>query len=80
VNSNGSLLPAGIVKVTGLFDRGEVVSIVGKNMDRIASGISNYSSNDLEKIHGSQSDQIDRLAGHFYGDEVIHRNNMIIHR
>ena len=75
---NRSLLPAGVTEVPGSFGRGDVVSILGAPGRRIAAGITNYSSEDLLKIKGVHSDRIADLLGHQYGDEVVHRNNMVL--
>lgn len=73
-----SLLPAGIVKVEGDFDRGDVVNILDINGNHIGSGITNYKASDVDKIKGLHSEEIPRLLGYEYGDEVIHRNNMVL--
>ncbi len=73
-----SLLPAGITGVSGSFERGDIIAIVGPSQDRIASGLTNYGSADLAKIRGARSDRISKLLGHEYGDEAVHRNNMIV--
>ncbi len=74
----GSLLPAGVVRVDGLFGRGDIVDIVGDTGVRIASGIVNYDSIDVERIRGQHTDRIGELLEHVYGDEVVHRNNMVV--
>lgn len=72
-----SLLPAGITQVDGKFDANESVSLCDQNGKEIARGISNYSSSDIERILGSQSEDIPKLLG-FDGEEtVIHRDNLV---
>jgi glutamate 5-kinase len=78
VEGSRSLLPAGIVEVLGSFDRGEVVSVLDPERKRIAAGIINYGSDDLTKISGSRSNEIEALVGRHYGDEAVHRNNMVV--
>ena len=78
VDGSRSLLPAGIVDVLGVFERGEVVSVLDPERKRIAAGITNYDSADLVKIRGSRSNEIERLVGRHYGDEAVHRNNMVV--
>lgn len=78
LHDNRSLLPAGVRQVQGYFERGEIVSIVDSRHGRLAAGITNYSSDDLAKIRGEHSRRIEELLGHQYGDEVVHRNNMVI--
>jgi len=78
---NKSLLPAGIKTVNGDFLRGDAVDIIiekGKKGEKIARGISNYSSRELAMIKGARSDRIESLLGYGYGDEVVHRNNLVV--
>ena len=76
--SNRSLLPAGIIDVTGNFKRGDVVDVVDQNGNKVGSGISNYSSRDLRRIKGIQSSKIADKLGYEYGDEAIHCNNLAL--
>jgi len=73
-----SLLPAGIMKAEGKFHRGDIVDILDEQGKHIGCGISNYSSSDLAIIGGKHSDNIPSLLGYDYGDEAVHRNNMVI--
>ncbi len=73
-----SLLPAGVVNVKGPFDRGDSVNIVGPENKSIGCGVANYSSADLERIKGCRSAQITQILGYHFGDEVIHRNNVVM--
>jgi glutamate 5-kinase len=75
---NRSLLPAGIIKAEGKFHRGDIVDILDEKGKRIGCGISNYSSSDLAVIGGKHSDKIGSLLGYDYGNEVVHRNNMVM--
>ena len=75
---NKSLLPAGITRIEGEFERGDIVTIVDSQGDKIACGISNYKSADVELIKGCRSDQILKLLGYEYGAEVVHRDNLVI--
>jgi glutamate 5-kinase len=75
---NKSLLPAGIMKAEGKFQRGDIVDILNEKGTRIGCGISNYSSSDLATIGGKHSDEIGSLLGYDYGDEVVPRNNMVM--
>ena len=78
VNNNRSLLPAGVKRVVGSFERGDIVSILDSGCAQIAAGIINYGSPDLAKITGHHSDRIGDILGHEYGDEAVHRSNMVI--
>ena len=77
ISKGRSLLPAGITQVEGRFEANESVSICDRNGKEIARGISNYSSSDILRILGSQSEDIPKLLG-FDGEEtVIHRDNLV---
>lgn len=78
VDGRRSLLPAGVIEVLGSFERGDIVAILDSQGGRIAAGIVNYGADDLVKIKGSQSGQIEQISGHYYGDEAVHRNNMVV--
>jgi len=73
-----SLLPAGLADVTGEFNRGETVSICDPEGREIARGLVNYNHVDCCNLRGRQSQEIEALLGYFYGDEIIHRNNMVL--
>ena len=77
-DGNRSLLPAGVHQVRGDFQRGEVVPILGQGDERVAAGIVNYDAQDVRRIMGLRSDLIGSTLGYQYGDEVVHRNNMVV--
>jgi glutamate 5-kinase len=73
-----SLLPSGIAKIEGHFEVGDYVRCVTKDGKKIAKGLTNYSSKDLERIKGKKTSEIEKILGYKYSDEVIHRDNMVI--
>ncbi|MDI6801905.1 MAG: glutamate 5-kinase [Thermodesulfovibrionales bacterium] len=73
-----SLLPSGIVRVSGTFDAGDAVYFVDSRNNRIAKGIVNYSSRDIEKIMGKRTSEIEAIIGYKYSDEVVHRDNLVV--
>jgi glutamate 5-kinase len=73
-----SLLASGITKVNRVFDRGDSVSCIGPRGKEFARGLVNYSSSELEKIKGLPSNQIEKILGFKYSDEIIHRNNLVV--
>jgi len=76
---NKSLLPAGITRTIGRFERGEVVNILDDKTDaEIACGITNYSSAEINTVKGAHSDRIAELLGYEYGAEVVHRDNLVV--
>ncbi len=79
LKENGrSLLPAGITAVKGVFKRGDTVSICGASGKTIARGITRYNSQDLLKIAGCHSDEIESRLGYIYGPVAVHRNDLIL--
>jgi len=74
----GSMLPPGIVNVTGNFERGQAISIVGPEGVEIARGLVNYKTDDIRRIAKHKSSEIETILGYFYGDEVIHRSNLVL--
>jgi len=73
-----SLLPAGVSAVLGNFQRGEAIEIRDPEGNRVAAGTTNYASEELARIRGLRSDKIAETLGYAYGDEVIHRDNMVL--
>jgi glutamate 5-kinase len=73
-----SLLPSGIAKVEGRFARGACVRIVDPEGVEFARGIVDYSSQEIEKISRHQSGEIEQILGFRYGDDVIHRDNLVL--
>jgi len=78
LRSGKSLLARGIVRVTGTFERGTIVRLVTEQGDAIAHAVSNYSSEELDKIKGLKSSEIADVLGHKPFDEAIHRDNLVL--
>jgi glutamate 5-kinase len=78
LRNGGSLLPVGVLRLEGNFERGDTVRVTEPAGREIARGLVNYASVDLIRIIGHRSDEIEKLLGFNYGDEVIHRNNMVL--
>jgi glutamate 5-kinase len=73
-----SLLPVGLMNSEGVFDRGDMVQVVDQDGKEVAVGLVNYASRDLSQLSGKQSMEIEKILGYAYGEEVIHRNNMVL--
>lgn len=73
-----SILPAGITNVDGEFEAGNTVSVVDKSGHELARGLTNYSSEELARIKGAKTSEIEALIGHKHFDEVIHRDDLVI--
>jgi len=72
-----SLLPKGIIGVTGSFSFGDPVTVTHEG-EKVALGLSNYSSSALAKIQGHHTRDIAALLGAKDYDEVIHRDNLVL--
>ena len=77
LNNGKSLLPAGIVKVEGNFKKGENILIIDSDGKDIARGLSSFSSNEINKIKGLQSNQIENILGYSSKSEIIHKDDMV---
>lgn len=74
-----SLLPAGVKAVKGGFTMGSVVSIQDEQGRELARGLTNFGSEELEKIRGMNTRRIPEVLGaEAYFDEVVHRDNLVI--
>ena len=73
-----SLLPSGVISCYGEFSRGSIVAITTENDESIGVGITNYSKSDISEIQSLNSSDIKKMLGHYYGDEIIHRDNFVL--
>ncbi len=72
-----SLLPSGIHKLEGSFERGDAVRLCDLEGKEFAKGVTNYNSSELNRILGKKTKEIELILGYHYGDEVVHRDNMV---
>lgn len=75
-----SLLPAGVMRVEGGFDRGDAVIIRGADGRELGRGLVAYARADAERIAGRKSGEIARILGHAGRAELIHRDDMALAR
>ena len=73
-----SLLPAGVTKVDGSFERGDAVRVVDGRGREVARGLSAYSAADAARIKGHKSREIEALLGYRGRDEMIHRDDLVL--
>ena len=78
LKKNKSLLPSGILEVHGEFKSNDTISVKSINNLEIARGVSGFSSDDLKKIKGRNTIEIERILGHKLRDEVIHKDNLVL--
>ena len=72
-----SLLAAGIKKISGKFNKGDHVKILDKKNNECARGLSSFTSDEIVKIMGHHSNQIEKLLGYVAKSEVIHKDDMV---
>lgn len=73
-----SLLPIGATAVSGDFERGEIIAVVGPDGQEIARGLANYGAAEAAKIIGKPSADIEAALGYVAEPELIHRDNLVI--
>jgi len=73
-----SLLPAGVVRTLGRFERGDAVSIVGPDGTEVARGLCAYSDGDAARIIGRKSMEIEQVLGFRGRDEIVHRDDLVL--
>ena len=76
--SGSSLLAVGVSDVQGEFSRGEIVSCITSEGKEIARGLVNYNSDDVAKIKGKASIDIESVLGYIDDAELIHRDNLVL--
>ncbi|MCD9086748.1 glutamate 5-kinase [Stenotrophomonas sp. SY1] len=76
-----SLLPGGVVGAEGEFRRGDMVEVRlfdAQGQERIARGVSQYSAVDIRRISQHHTREIESILGYNYGDNVVHRDDMVV--
>jgi glutamate 5-kinase len=78
-NNGASLLPSGVLSITGEFLAGESLDIIDANTKVIiAKGIGQYNHQDLFRIKGENTDQIQNILGFCSSKVIVHRDDMVI--
>ena len=78
VDRGKSLLASGVRGVEGEFEYGDTVSCLDENRDEFGRGLVNYNTEDITKIIGKQTGEIEEILGARYYEEVIHRDNLVL--
>jgi glutamate 5-kinase len=76
--SGKSLLPAGVTRVEGEFERGDAVRVLAPDGREVARGLSAYSAGDARRIRGHKSGDIETILGYRGRDEIIHRDDLVL--
>ena len=77
LKSGKSLLAAGIKKVSGKFNKGDHIKVLDKKNNECARGLSSFTSDEVTKIMGHHSNEIEKLLGYVAKSEVIHKDDMV---
>ena len=80
LNSGKSLLPVGVTRVDGSFERGDAVAIKNGQGAEIGRGLVAYDHEEAAKIIGRKSGEIERILGYRGDPELIHRDDMVLNR
>ena len=73
-----SLLPIGVIAVTGEFERGDAIGCIDESGRELARGLANYSSSETLRIMRKPSSEIESVLGYVDEDELIHRDNLVV--
>ncbi len=73
-----SLLPGGITKVSGKFEKGQIVSVQTPDGKVFARGVARFSSEEIKKIAGHKSSELGAILGYESHGEVVHRNDLVV--
>ena len=72
-----SLLAAGIKKISGKFNKGDHIKILDMKRKEFARGLSSFSSDEINKIMGCHSNEIEKILGYISKSEVVHKDDMV---
>jgi len=73
-----SLLPAGVTRIEGAFQRGDAIRIVGPEGEEIGRGLVAFDAADAERIRGRNSTEIEAILGYAGRPEMVHRDDMVL--
>jgi len=76
INNGKSLLPAGVKKINGAFEKGDHILVKDQNDNECARGLASFSSIEIEKIKGSHSSKIKNILGYSSREEIIHKDDL----
>ena len=77
INNGKSLLPAGVKKINGSFEKGDHILVKDQNDNECARGLTSFSSIEINKIKGSHSSKIKNILGYSSRDEIIHKDDLV---
>jgi len=78
LEEGSSLLPVGIIKAEGDFQKGSLVSCHNEDQEEIAKGLINFNSEEVKVILGNKSQKVASILGYLTEEEIIHRDNLVL--
>ncbi len=72
-----SLLPAGVKRINGNFEKGDHILVKDLNNNEFARGLTSFSSFEIKKIKGSHSREIKNILGYSSREEIIHKDDLV---
>jgi glutamate 5-kinase len=78
LNNGKSLLAAGVTKINGSFNKGENVLIVDQDERHLARGLASFNSDEINKIKGKQSREMEKILGYMSKSEIVHKDDMVM--
>jgi glutamate 5-kinase len=73
-----SLLPSGVTEVSGRFESGDCVRLVGPDGQEFARGLVSYRASEAASIAGRRSGEVEQILGYKMGDAIVHRNDLVV--
>ena len=77
IKNGKSLLPAGVKKINGIFEKGDHILVKDQIGNESARGLTSFSSIEINKIKGHHSSNIKNILGYFSREEVIHKEDLV---
>ena len=77
IKEGKSLLPAGVKKINGTFEKGDHIIIVDQHNIECGRGLVSFSSLEIEKIKGSHSREIKNILGYSDREEIVHKDDLV---
>ena len=77
IQNGKSLLPAGVKRIKGSFEKGDHILVKDQNNIECGRGLTSFSSIEVEKIKGSHSSKIKNILGYSSREEIIHKDDLV---
>jgi glutamate 5-kinase len=78
IEAGKSLLPSGVREVQGHFGVGDPVELAVDPRQPFARGLAGYGADDVRRLAGKKTSQIEAVLGYRQVDEVVHRNDLVL--